>query len=604
MKIIKSLLLSVAAAAGVTVVIVVVSAVGGALTNWWAALALASMLLAALLVANLAGRSVPHRTILELDLAQGMIEQAPASPLAKAIAGDAYTVRDLVDLLTKAGQDKRVVGLVARVGHKNYGVARAQEVYDAVVSFARSGKTTVAYAETLAEMGSAAALPEMMIAAAFDEFYLQPGAGLGVHGVLARATFFRRALDKLGIVPSFDHRHEYKAAMYQLTEDHMVQPHREATEALRRSHYDQLVGGIAVGRGLDESAVRDAIDRAPLLASEAVDVGFVDDLLYRDQVYERVEEGWGAKAKTMTGAEYLARAGRPHRRGPAIALIYATGLVAQGKSRFEPLTRQPSMGSDDVAKAIRMAVENKKVKAIVLRVDSPGGSAVASDVIGRAVDQARRADKPVIVSMGDVAASGGYWIAATADKIVAQPGTVTGSIGVVSGKLVTKEAWAKVGITFDEVHYGQNATFGSTDQDYTEAERDRLQAQLDSIYEAFVARVAEGRGMDPADVDQIARGRVWSGADAAEHGLVDELGGLDRSYALAAEVSGVDPEKFRVQVFPKPRSALRMLLKRGDQDTTLAGLIQALAPVAEVAAELGATVGAGVVSTPGFQARL
>lgn len=601
MKIIKSLSLSVAAVAGITVVIVVVSAVGSALTNWWVALALASMLIAALLVANLAGRSVPRRTILELDLTQGMIEQTPASPLAKAVAADAYTVRDLVDLLTKAGQDKRVVGLVARVGHKNYGVARAQEVHDAVVSFARSGKTTVAYAETLAEMGSAAALPEMVIAAAFDEFYLQPGAGLGVHGVLARATFFRRALDKLGIVPSFDHRHEYKAAMYQLTEDHMVQPHREATEALRRSHYDQLVSGIAVGRGLDESAVRDAIDRAPLLASEAVDVGFVDDLLYRDQVYDRVEDGWGAKAKTMTGAEYLVRAGRPHRRGPAIALIYATGLVAQGKSRFEPLTRQPSMGSDDVAKAIRMAVENKKVKAIVLRVDSPGGSAVASDVIGRAVDQAR---KPVIVSMGEVAASGGYWIAATADKIVAQPGTVTGSIGVLSGKLVTKEAWAKVGITFDEVHYGQNATFGSTDQDYTEAERGRLQAQLDSIYEAFVARVAEGRGMDPADVDQIARGRVWTGADAAEHGLVDELGGLVRSYALAAEVAGVDPEKFRVQVFPKPRSALRMLLKRGDQDSTLTSLIQALAPVAEVAAELGTTIGAGVVSTPGFKARL
>lgn len=601
MKIIKSLSLSVAAVAGITVVIVVVSAVGSALTNWWVALALASMLIAALLVANLAGRSVPRRTILELDLTQGMIEQTPASPLAKAVAADAYTVRDLVDLLTKAGQDKRVVGLVARVGHKNYGVARAQEVHDAVVSFARSGKTTVAYAETLAEMGSAAALPEMVIAAAFDEFYLQPGAGLGVHGVLARATFFRRALDKLGIVPSFDHRHEYKAAMYQLTEDHMVQPHREATEALRRSHYDQLVSGIAVGRGLDESAVRDAIDRAPLLASEAVDVGFVDDLLYRDQVYDRVEDGWGAKAKTMTGAEYLVRAGRPHRRGPAIALIYATGLVAQGKSRFEPLTRQPSMGSDDVAKAIRMAVENKKVKAIVLRVDSPGGSAVASDVIGRAVDQAR---KPVIVSMGEVAASGGYWIAATADKIVAQPGTVTGSIGVLSGKLVTKEAWAKVGITFDEVHYGQNATFGSADQDYTEAERSRLQAQLDSIYEAFVARVAEGRGMDPADVDQIARGRVWTGADAAEHGLVDELGGLVRSYALAAEVAGVDPEKFRVQVFPKPRSALRMLLKRGDQDSTLTSLIQALAPVAEVAAELGTTIGAGVVSTPGFKARL
>lgn len=604
MKLIKTLSLSVAVLAGVVAVIVVVASVGNTLTSWWAALAIASVLVAALLIWNLAKSWVPRRIILELDLAGGVVEHTPDSPLANAVVGDAYTVRDVVDVLARARADKRVVGLVARVGYKKYGVARAEEVHDAVVSFAASGKPTVAYAEALAEGGSAAALPEMLMASAFDKFYLQPGGDLSVHGVLSRATFVRRALDKLGIVPSFDHRHEYKAAMYMLTEDHMVEPHREATAALRRSHYDQLVGGIATGRGLEESAVRDAIDRAPLLGSEAVKLGFVDELLYRDQVYDRVEKGWGAKSKKLKAATYLKRAGRPHRRGPTVALVYGTGAVAQGNSRFDPLTRQPTMGSDDVAKAFRSAIENKKVKAIVFRVDSPGGSAVASQVIGRAVDQARGAGKPVIVSMGDVAGSGGYWVAATADKIVAQPGTITGSIGVVTGKLVTKDAWAKAGITFDEVHYGQNATFDSADQDYTETERARQQAQLDSIYETFVARVADGRGIDPADVRQIAKGRIWSGADAVERGLIDELGGLDRSYTLAAESAGIDPEKFRVQVFPKPKSAVSLLLKRGDNETALTEIMQALAPVAKVTAKLQATVGAGVVSMPGFTARL
>ncbi|NNC93420.1 MAG: signal peptide peptidase SppA [Acidimicrobiia bacterium] len=605
MKTLRSLLPPVVVVLGLIGLAGLAALAAGVASSWWAALGLVSALAAAWLGNRLTRSWVPRRTVLEIDLGRGMVEQAPSSPLARAQAGHAYPLLDVLDGLERAATDRRVVGLVARVGSGSPGVARAQEIADAVKAFTASGKPAVAFAETFGELQSAS-LTSMLIATAFDELYLQPGGEVGMTGLVRRKFYLRGLLDKLGVVPQLDHRHEYKAAKYVLTEDHMVEPDREATTKYVDAQFEQLIDGIASGRSLPPDVVRDLVDRAPLLATEAGDAGLVDDLLYRDQVYDRIRAGWGKKGHTLDVGTYLKRARRPHRRGPTIALVYGTGAVVQGSSRFDPLTRQPAMGSDDMAKAFGAAIDNKRVKAIVFRIDSPGGSAVASETIWRETRRAIEAGKPVIATMGNVAGSGGYFVAAGSTKIVAQPGTLTGSIGVVAGKLVTREAWAKAGVTFDDVTQGENARFMSSDREFTEQENQRFQALLDSIYEDFVAKVAAGRGKTYEDIEPLARGRVWAGSDAHELGLVDALGGIRRAVGLAVEAAGLDPTKpYRLTVLPKPRSPLAALLgrdSRDDDQVALRELLAATEPLARAAAEVSS--GADVLSMPGHRTEL
>lgn len=476
-------------------------------------------------------RRVPPHTVLELDLETGVVEHVPADPVGRGLSSGRPALRDIVEALERAASDDRVEGLVVRLGNGQVGLAQAQEIRDAVRGFRQAGKRAWAFSETFGEGGSGTVT--YYLAAAFDEIHLQPIGEVHLTGLVARTPFLRGLFDRLSVVPDLDHRREYKAAKYLLTEDHYTEPHREATMAILDSQLSQIVGGIAEDRGLTPEGVRDLIDRAPLLPYEALEAGLVDELSYRDQVYEKAK---GEKGRLLLLDRYLKRAGRPHRRGTPVALIYGVGGIARGKPRFDPLSRASSMGADAVAEAFREAVADDKVKAIVFRVDSRGGSAVASEVIRRETVRAHEAGKPVVVSMGDVAGSGGYWISANADRIVAQPGTVTGSIGVVSGKLVTRPAWAKVGVSWDELHLGRNATMYTPDRSYTETERERLEASLDLIYDEFKARVAEGRGLDPGEVEDLAKGRVWTGEEAQRLGLVDELGGLAKAVALAREL--------------------------------------------------------------------
>jgi protease-4 len=402
--------------------------------------------------------------------------------------------------------------------------------------FGAAGKRTVAFAESFGEGGLATV--DYYLATAFESIHLQPHGQVHVDGVVARVPFLRGLLDRVGVIPDLDHRREYKAAKYTLTERGFTAPHEEATRAVLEDQFEQMVSGIAAARGLPPDRVRELIDQAPLLASEAVEAGLIDRLSYRDEAYHGALE---AGRRLMFVDAYLRRAGRLHRRGARIALIHGTGSIHRGTSRFDPLSRSLSLGADDVAAAFRAAIDDSKVRAIVFRVDSRGGSAVASEVIRRETVRARQAGKPVVVSMANVAGSGGYWISAAANRIVAQPGTVTGSIGVVAGKLATREAWHRIGVNWEELHLGQNATFGVPDDPYTDSERERLKTTLDSIYEEFKSLVAEGRSLDPAAVEQLARGRIWTGAQALELGLVDALGGAHRALELAREMAGIAP---------------------------------------------------------------
>src|SRR6267378_1291340 len=287
--------------------------------------------------------------------------------------------------------------------------------------------------------------------------------------------------------------------------------------------------------------------------------------------------------------KYLDRAGRPHDHGRTVALVYGAGGVSRGKSEYSPVSGSQTMGSDTVAGAIRAAVADKDVKAILFRVDSPGGSYVASDTIWREVVNARRAGKPVIVSMGDLAGSGGYFVAMAADKIVAQPGTITASIGVLGGKMLTSGFWDKVGLSWDEVHQGNNATMFTGAQDYTPAEWARFEAWLDRVYVDFTGKVAEGRKLSKEKVLQIAKGRIWSGQDAKNLGLVDELGGYDTALNLAKKAASVgDGEEVKIVVYPRPKTFFQSLLQRQGADNsdkeavgqTLARILQVVQPVA------------------------
>jgi protease-4 len=506
---------------------------------------LAAVSVVALLVARWLAKRIKPGTVLELDLEGGVVESHGTDPLSRAITSGAVRVGDIVDALDRAVQDDRVTAFVARMGNGNISLGHAQEIRDAVGRFRKAGKKAVAFAETFGEGGQATV--NYYLATAFSEIHLMPLGEVSVTGLLARGRFVRGLLDKLGVVVDMDHREEYKSFLYMLTEKEFNQHHRESTVSWAGDQFDQIVSGIAESRELTEQRVRALVDTAPHMGDRLVQDGLVDKRGYRDDAYRAA----GGNAR-LFAVKYLKKAGRPHRKGNVIALIQGVGTITRGSSRFDPLNSGPSFGADDVAGAFRKAVDDDKVKAIVFRVDSPGGSAIASEVVRHEVARATKAGKPVVVSMGNVAASGGYWVSASASHIVAQPGTVTGSIGVVSGKLATRDAWAKAGITFDEIGFGEMAGYTSALEPYTDSERQKLDQQLDTIYGEFLTMVSAGRNLSRDRVAEIAKGRVWTGSQAQEIGLVDSLGGLDTAIAEAKKAAQIVGD-CKIRPFPKKK---------------------------------------------------
>jgi protease-4 len=549
---------------------------------------------------------VPSNAVLEVNLETGLIEDIPDDPLAKAMLSGTSSTKDIVDAIERASTDSRVKGMIARFGGSTMGLATAQEIREAVLSFRAHKKFAIAYSETFGEVGPGGS--SYFLASAFDQVWMQPSGDIGLTGVILESQFLRGTLDKLSIVPRMDHRYEYKNAMNQLTEKQFTPAHREAMQKLLDSWSSQLMKGIAEGRKLTTEQVHSAADRGPLLGQEAMDARLVDGLAYRDDVYAKVKKMAGDGSSLIYLQKYLDRAGRPHQSGKTIALIYGVGGVGRGKSGFDPLFGSAAMGSDTVTAAFRDAVKDPKVKAILFRVDSPGGSYVASDAIWRETVLARKAGKPVIVSMGDVAGSGGYFVAMAADKIVAQPATITGSIGVLGGKMVTTGFWKMLGITFDQVHDGANATYWTGTEDYTPAEWARFEAWLDRVYADFTGKVADGRHIPKDRVLQIAKGRIWSGEDAKALGLVDELGGFPEALALAKKAARIPAaEEVNLQVFPKKKTAFQSFLdavggetpESSEQSAEATALVRALRAVQPVARQLRAvTDSTGVLEMP------
>jgi protease-4 len=505
--------------------------------------------------------------ILELDLTEGITDEVPADPLSALLMHRRNRLADVIDALRRAQADNRVKALVAKVGGRRIGLARIQELRDAVTEFRKSGKTTIAWADSYGEFGPGN-LP-YYLATAFEQVYLQPSGDLGLNGVALETMFYRGALDKAGIEYEGSKRHEYKNAVNVFTESGFDAPHREAQRRLVESVTEQLTEGIADRRGIPAAGVRALIDRGPFIGAEAMQAGLVDALGYRDEVYAAARKQAGDHAELQYIGRYhrarsLSRGTRklPNPREPIVALIHASGAIRRGRSGRGPVMAT-SIGSDTLAAAIRAAVADERVRAIVLRVNSPGGSYVASDTIWREVVRARAAAKPVVVSMGDLAASGGYFISMAADVIVAEPGTLTGSIGVFGGKPVISGLLGRAGISTDAVHEGARAQMFSSTHPYSPDEWERVNSWLDRIYADFTEKVAEGRRLTVAQVHEVARGRVWTGADAAGNGLVDQLGGLDVAERIARRRGGL-PADAPVRPYPrvKPLDRLRARIGR------------------------------------------
>ena len=516
--------------------------------------------------------------LLELDLTEPLIDAPPTDPLGWAQARRHASLRAVLDGLTDAADDPRVRGLIAKIGGR-MSLVRAQDIAAAVGRFRRSGKPAVAWAETFGEFGPGTV--SYLLATAFEQVWLQPSGDVGLTGVAVEATFLRGVLDRVGVEPQLGQRHEYKNAADQLMRRDFSDAHREAAGRLAESALEQVVAGVSAGRGLSLERVRELVDQAPLPAAAALEAGLVDRLGYRDEVYAYVRERVGDDAELRYVSRYerpglaagvagtagrsdlagrVGDAGRqvltgvlgprgeallrrlPRRSDGVVALITGSGAVQQGRGRRSPLGGGSGLGSDQVSAAFRSAVRDPKVKAIVFRVDSPGGSYIASDVIWREVRQARAAGIPVVVSMGDLAASGGYFVSMAADVIVARPGTLTGSIGVFGGKAVTAGLLDRIGVGHDAVIAGRNARMFSSRRPFDDGEWQRLNDWLDRVYADFVTKVADGRGMTWDEAHDRARGRVWTGADAKERGLVDELGGLHRAAELARERAGLSAD--------------------------------------------------------------
>jgi protease IV len=493
---------------------------------------------------------LPERIVLMLDVREPFDEVPAADPLSAVGLRQKLTVDEAILALDHAGRDPRVRGVLARLTGETPGFAQAQELRAAIARLREQGRFALAYADAFGEFGEGNR--GYYLASAFEEIHLQPMGAVGLTGIMIETPLLRGLLEKLGIEPVGDRRGAYKSAFETFTERELSETHREQLESLADSIDAQIKRGIAEARGLDAASVDRLIDSGPHLAEEAMSRGLVDGLSYWDQVVDRAKSRAGADSDLVDLADYVSFVPAPPDDAPVIALVHGIGQIQRGEND-RGATSGWVMGADSVARALDAASDDPDVKAILFRVDSPGGSVVASETIGREVRRAIERGKPVIVSMAETAASGGYWISMDATRIVAAPGTLTGSIGVFAGKPVLSELSQEVGVSWGRVQRGANADMWSVLDGFDDHARARLDAFLDHVYEAFTEGVARGRGLPAAKVMEVAEGRVWTGAQAREVGLVDELGGFARALEVAKETAGIEADQpVELRRFPEP----------------------------------------------------
>ncbi len=514
-------------------------------------------------VAMFAGRSepsIPSESALVVRLQGGIPERADPE-LRGFLTGrgrepsmDLYT---LIEAIRSAADDDSVEALVLHCNGSASGWAKAQELRWAIQAFQESGKPVWAYlAMTRGE--------DYYVSSLADHVVIQPESILYMMGLRAEIMFFKNSLDKLGVEADLIRSGKYKTAGEPFTREGVSPEWREVLNATLDELYGQFLGGIAEGRGMEADHWRSVMDEGPFPSDKAKELGLVDDVWYEDVFYERLSEEVGVEEIQKVGASRYAGTVARSRGGEKFAMLHATGAITSGPSWSDPLDgRQETLGAETFASHVDRLLEDDSIAGVILRIDSPGGDAIASD---RMLHDVRRLqeEKPVVVSMSSVAASGGYYIAAAPDvPIVAYPGTYTGSIGVFTMHLNMRGLYDKLGITKEILKRGRYASADSDYKPMTQDERDRLSGFVDGVYETFLSRVAEGRGLEVDAVQELAQGRVWLGAQAAENGLVDALGGYSKAIEMLREATETDAdEPVSIVRYPPRRSLLEMLFSK------------------------------------------
>ncbi|HYY56672.1 MAG TPA: signal peptide peptidase SppA [Pyrinomonadaceae bacterium] len=531
----------------------------------------------ALIFAALRGSepTIKDNSVLALRIGGPLPDYVPEDPFRRLLGGSDNSLTDLLTQIKKAKVDKRIGAIILDIHPSSAGWAKADEIREAIADFRTSGKPIYAYMEYGLNK-------EYYIATACDRIYMAPPGDLFINGLAAQAMFFRGSLDKLGIYPDVYQIGKYKNAPDSFTRKEMSESHREVINSFLDDFMSRIVNAIATTRKKSPEDVRALIDQAPFSPAQAQANGLIDGASYREEVEQELKKRLGYKdsdkLRIVRASEYreVAPESVGLNKGERIAVIYASGSIDLGKSEDGPRGGQ-SVGSDTVVKAINDARDDQKIRAIVLRVDSPGGSSYASDLIWRAVESAKQ-KKPVVVSMSDLAASGGYYIACNANKIVAEPSTLTGSIGIFAGKPVVKGFYDWLGISTEYVLRGKNAGMFRETEPFTPEERARFEEIIKSTYyDEFVPKVARGRNREPKYIDSIAQGRVWTGEQAKANGLVDEFGGLERAVEIAKQLANIPADKgIERVIFPYPRSFIEGLFDSGDEASAKAQQQRAL----------------------------
>jgi len=509
--------------------------------------------------------AIRDNSLLALRVAGALPDYSPDDPFKRFFGGPDQSLTGLVMQFKKAKVDKRIKAVLLDIDMSGAGWGKAEEIRDAIKDFRTSGKPVYAFIELGLNK-------EYYIATACDKIYVPPPGELFINGLAADVMFFRGSLDKLGVYPDIYQIGKYKSAGDMFTQKEMTDAHREYINSLLDDLFNRYVQTIAEARHKTPEEIKALIDNAPYNGNQAKANGLIDEVAYHDEVEKQIKTTLGYKETdtfTPVRAEYrdVSPESLGLNEGERIAVIYASGEIGSGRSENSPSGGQ-SIGSDTLSRAVTDAAADKSIKAIVIRVDSPGGSGLASDIIWHAVDAANQ-KKPVVISMSDVAASGGYYISASAAKIVAQPSTITGSIGVVAGKPVMRGLYDWLGISNEYVMRGKTAGMFRETEKFSDEERVKFEEWIKTTYyQDFVPKVAKGRKKDAQYIDSVGQGRVWTGAQAKERGLVDEYGGLDRAIEVAKELAKIPADKGVERVIlPYPRTFLQELMSSGGDNS-------------------------------------
>lgn len=496
--------------------------------------------------------TIPRQTVLKINFDEAYREVRSDNLLTEISEVSPLSFYDLVKAINLAAIDDRVKVLVGRVGNSPLGLAQIQELRQAVATFRSKGKKAYIFSAGFGSFGGGTS--EYYLASAFDEIWMQPNTDLGLTGIAMEVPFFRKLLDKVGIKPEFYARHEYKNAMASVLDERMSEPFRQEMLRLGGTILAQTVSDISAARGLSEEDVNRLINRAPLFAAEALEAKLIDRIGYEPELFDEIQKTVSGEVVEISDYASVIREGR---KGlPKVAVLVADGVINEGKSIDNPLQGEATVGAATVTEQLNEIARDKNVKALLLRVNSPGGSYAASNEIWYALNKLKKERQmPVVVSMGNYAASGGYFIALPGDKIIAEPSTITGSIGVLGGKMVLNGLWQKLDINWEALRFGSNAGILSMNTGFSESEKDIFNKSLDNVYEDFTLKVSQARKIDAAKMDELARGRIWTGSGALKNGLIDDIGGFNKALGIAKELAGIKQEdKFTIAYYPKQKT--------------------------------------------------